>query len=110
MEEEKLPMLMEQLKRHDWYYAYSDDHRVYTAGSSESQRISHKLKNLSCPYSMGQLRMAIHNMVVEEFTEEKPGEWYRHPRKYENMAPSTREDLLHRADQVQILAWIEYQG
>jgi hypothetical protein len=110
VEDKGMPTLMEQLKRHDWYYAYSDDHRVFTAGSSESRRLSQKVESLNCPYSMAQLRMAVHNMVVEEFAEEQPGEWYRQPRKYKNMAASRREELIHRADQVQILAWIEYQG
>lgn len=27
------------LSRHDWYYAYSDDHRVWKAGNESQQRI-----------------------------------------------------------------------
>lgn len=27
------------LDNHDWYYGYSDDHRVWRAGEAESKRI-----------------------------------------------------------------------
>lgn len=30
---------MNMLERHDWYYAYSDDHRVWTKGREESDAI-----------------------------------------------------------------------
>jgi len=101
--------LMERLKRHDWYYAYSDDGRVWKAGLNEEKRLIGLVANLHCPYTLRQLRMAVQDMVVEEFAEEAPGEWYRQPRKYKNMAPTGRPDLIHRADQVQILGWIEHQ-
>jgi hypothetical protein len=54
--------------------------------------------------------MAVQEMVVEDFAEETPGNWYRQPKVYKNVAPVKRSQLLHRADQVQILAWIESQG
>ena len=101
--------LMERLKRHDWYYAYSDDHRVWKAGLNEERKLKGLVADLHCPYTLAQLRMAVQNMVVEDFVEESPGEWYRHPRKYKNVAPTGRPDLMHRADQVQVLAWIEQQ-
>ena len=53
--------------------------------------------------------MAVQVMVVEDFKEEEPGCWYRQPRKYKNIASVSRKDLMHRADQVQVLAWIESQ-
>ena len=30
---------LELLKQHDWYYYYSDDHRVYTKGRDNAQRL-----------------------------------------------------------------------
>tara|TARA_B100000579_G_C22244447_1_gene581969 strand:- start:65 stop:412 length:348 start_codon:yes stop_codon:yes gene_type:complete len=101
--------LFRRLQNHDWYYGYSDDHSVWKAGLNEEKKLNSIISDLSCPYSIAQLRMAVQNMVVEEFVEESPGEWYRHPRKYKNIAPTGRPDLIHRADQVQILAWIEIQ-
>ena len=101
--------LMERLQRHDWYYAYSDDGRVWKAGLNEEKRLQGLVADLRCPYTLRELRMAVQNMVVEEFDEGPPGEWYRQPHKYKNMAPTGRPDLMHRADQVQILGWIEHQ-
>lgn len=101
--------LMQRLERHDWYYGYSDDHRAWTAGRKEEQKLNGLISDLCCPYTLPQLRMAVHNMVVEEFVEEAPGEWYRQPHKYKNVAPTGRPDLMHRADQVQVLGWIEQQ-
>ena len=101
--------LFERLTRHDWYYAYSDDHRVWKAGLSEEKKLRGLVADLRCPYTLAQLRMAVQNMVVEDFAEESPDSWYRQPKKYANMAPVRRSELIHRADQVQILAWIEHQ-
>ena len=54
--------------------------------------------------------MAVEEMVVDQFVEEKPGHWYRKPHTYKNVASVKRTQLLLRADQVQILARIERQG
>jgi len=101
--------LYSQLKNHDWYYGYSDDHRVWKRGLTAQNKLTATLQHLNCPYGISDLRKAVQEMVVEEFVEENPDCWYRYPRKSRNIAPVKREDLLHRADQVQILAWIELQ-
>ena len=36
----------EACRSHDWFYNYSDDHRVWQKGSQESARISAMLKEL----------------------------------------------------------------
>ena len=46
-----LVQLEELLKNHDWYYAMSDDHRYYTAGRDQSEKIQQvmeKLNNNNC--------------------------------------------------------------
>ncbi len=101
--------LMKMLKNHDWFYGYSDDHRYWTAGVESEKKIKSRLSETNCPYSMKQLRMAVNDMILENFAEETPGEWYRQPRKYKSIAPVYRSDLIFKADQVQILAWIEAQ-
>ena len=101
--------LMQMLKGHDWYYAYSDDHRYWTAGRKSEADIRARLSKTDCPYTLKELRMAVQNMIVERFSEETPGEWYPNPRKYSSTAPVSRSDLIHEADQVQILGWIESQ-
>lgn len=35
----KLVEFIELLQRHDWYYQYSDDHRVWQRGQSQWNRI-----------------------------------------------------------------------
>ena len=102
--------LYDQLKGHDWYYGYSDDHRVWKRGQRMQNHLRKLLESLNCPYPMGDLRMAVQEMVVDLFVEEEPGRWYRKPHTYKNVAPVKRSQLLLRADQVQILAWIESQG
>lgn len=34
-----LTQLWDQLDRHDWFYNYSDDHRVWSAGLAEESRL-----------------------------------------------------------------------
>jgi len=102
--------LYDQLKGHDWYYGYSDDHRVWKKGQRRHDHLRRLLGSLNCPYPMQHLRMAVEEMVVDMFVEETPGHWYRNPHTYKNVAPVKRSELLLRADQVQILAWIEAQG
>jgi len=55
------------------------------------------------------LRRAVQEFVLEDFIEDEPGKWYRKSREYKNVAPTSRKELMHRADQVQIMAWIEAQ-
>jgi hypothetical protein len=102
--------LYNQLHWHDWYYEYSDDHRVWKKGQIQHDHLRNLVTSLNCPYSMGDLRMAVQEMVVDLFEEEEPGHWYRQPHTYKNVAPVKRTQLLLRADQVQVLAWIENQG
>jgi len=102
--------LYNQLKWHDWYYGYSDDHRVWKKGQLSQNHLVKLLESLNCPYPINDLRMAVQDMVVDLFVEEKAGRWYRKPHTYKNVAPVKRSQLLLRANQVQVLAWIENQG
>ena len=101
--------LMKRLKYHDWFFAYSDDHNVWKRGLQAEKNLQKEIKDRGCPYTLGQLRMAVQAMIVEDFKEEEPGCWYRQPRKHKHVAPAQRKDLMHHADQVQVLAWIESQ-
>ena len=101
--------LLETLRNHDWYYMYSDDHRVWDRGRVRHLELRKRVERLNCPWTLDELRRAVQEMIFEDFAEEEPGKWYRQPRKYKNIAPTQRDELMHRADQVQILAWIENQ-
>ena len=94
------------LKHHDWYYAYSDDHRVWKAGHAVQSTLSNTHRTLNCPYSLTCLRNWSHNMILEQFAEEEPGKWYRQPRKYKSLAPTKREDLLTQVEHDEITQWM----
>ena len=95
-----------KLKGHDWYYGYSDDHRVWTRGNAAHKRLVAARTNLDCPFTMGELRNWAHNMILEQFAEEAPGEWYRQPRKYKCIAPTKREELMTQAQHDEITQWM----
>jgi hypothetical protein len=40
----EVAQLVDMLQRHDWYYAMSDDHRVYTRGYSSWESIQTQIK------------------------------------------------------------------
>ena len=101
--------LLNTLRNHDWYFAYSDDHAVWNRGRVRGLELKNRIKNLDCPYTMTQLRQAVHNMVLEDFVEEEPGKWFRHPRKYTHIAPTRREELLSKKEHEQIMDWIKNQ-
>ena len=95
-----------RLKGHDWFYAYSDDHRYYTAGRRSETQLREIHKGFECPYSLATLRLWAHNMILENFIEESPGEWYPNPRRYKSIAPSKREELITQAYHDEITQWM----
>lgn len=95
-----------RLRSHDWYYGYSDDHRVWTRGRDASRALRVTHEELDCPFNMGLLEKWAHNMVVEQFAEEEPGEWYRQPHKYKCVAPVKHEDLITQAQHDEITQWM----
>ena len=94
------------LKTHDWYYGYSDDHRAWTRGRNQMQALRTAHEDLNCPFDMKLLNKWAHNMVVEQFAEETPGEWYRQPHKYKCVAPVKLEDLITQAQHDEITQWM----
>jgi len=96
-----------KLQNHDWYYAYSDDHSYWTRGRQQKMELEAMHKNLGCPYDFVELRKWAHNMIVEQFAEENPGEWYRQPRKYKSIAPCSRKDLITEQEWSDIQSWFE---
>ena len=99
-----------KLRNHDWYYAYSDDHRYWSAGRKQRQELNAMHENLSCPYDFNVLSKWAHDMIVENFAEEEPGSWYRQPHKYSSAAPCKREDLVTQKEWDDIQSWFEKQN
>ena len=95
-----------RLKNHDWYYGYSDDHKVWTRGRNASAALRKTKEELDCPFTMNELKTWAHKMILEDFAEEEPGCWYRQPRKYKHVAPAKREELMPRAFHDEINRWM----
>ena len=95
-----------KLKSHDWYYGYSDDHSVWKRGRAAAERLREDANTLVCPFDMNLLCKWAHNMIIEQFAEEAPGEWYRQPRKYKSIAPAKLEDLISQAQHDEITEWM----
>ena len=95
-----------KLRGHDWFFGYSDDHRVYTKGRHAQSMLQKMHNDFECPYSMVTLRLWAHNMILENFAEEAPGEWYPNPRRYKSIAPTKREGLITQAYHDEITQWM----
>lgn len=52
--------LESRLCRHDWYYDYSDDGRVYAAGRVAAHELQGVLNGLECPYEFWDLYKALY--------------------------------------------------
>ena len=102
--------LLERLTNHDWYYAYSDDHRVWKRGDHRHKDLYNELVKRECPYNMGDIRMTVHKMILEDFTEVEPNRWYRDPEKKRRVAPAQRTELIERSQAEEILGWLGEQG
>jgi len=94
------------LRAHDWYYGYSDDHRVWSRGHANNERLRAQHASLECPFTMSTLCKWAYDMILERFAEEEPGCWYKQPRLYKSVAPSKREDLITQAEHDEITQWL----
>ncbi len=96
-----------KLKGHDWYHRYSDDSRYYRAGVAERRELNSLRDELNCPFDMDELFKWSHNMIVEQFAEETPGEWFRQPRKFKCVAPCSRFELITQSEWDAIMNWLD---
>ena len=94
------------LRNHDWYYQYSDDARSYRRGSDQRHALALAHSELQCPYAMTELCKWAHKMILEDFAEEAPGEWFRQPRKYKYIAPTKLDELMPREEYEEITQWM----
>ena len=101
--------LLERLTNHDWYHAYSDDHRVWKRGEQRTKELYNELVKLECPYNMGDIRMTVHKMILDDFTEVEPNRWYRDPERARLVAPAQRTELIERSQAEKILGWLGEQ-
>jgi len=98
-----------QIRRHDWYFHYSDDHRVWTRGNKELKKLRHAHAVLNCPFSLNELSNWRFNMIFELFQEdeENKGDYYRIDRKSSFVAPAKTYDLITQEKSNQIENWFK---
>jgi len=89
-----------QVKHHDWYFQYSDDHCVWTRGRQALSELKMNHAALECPFDLQTLCKWAHNMILEQF-EEEPGKWY--------IAAASRDDLITQEEFDKIEAWMEVE-
>ena len=101
--------LLKRLTNHDWFYGYADDHRAWKRGAAKQREILRDLEEMECPYDLGDIRKTVQRMIFEDFTQEDNGYWYRHPKKYKNVAGCRKSELIKREHADNILSWINSQ-
>jgi len=100
--------LFQRLKNHDWFYGYSDDHRVWRRGRQRQKELARDLEGMNCPYNLAEIRMTVQDMILEDFAEEgDSGYWYRQPRKHKNVAGVLKTSLIERARANEITRWFK---
>lgn len=67
-----LEMFEKAVRQHDFYYHYSDDHRVWMAGVAASSNIDAMAKRIG-----GAVASKIYNRVVDERLGEKAVKFHR---------------------------------
>jgi hypothetical protein len=93
--------LMKLFKKHDYYYEYSDDGRVYHNGCAERRAITMLMEKLDCDFKFTELFGYINNHITEDMVPYKgghacagdPEEWAR---KGWNIAPVPDFHMLPR--------------
>ena len=96
--------LAERLKAFDWTWAYSDQ---FLAGASrEEKRLKALLKERCCAFSWKQLHAWACNMILEDFEEVAPDNFFRKGRDRRGIAPCARDELITREEADMIDAWL----
>ena len=101
--------LLERLKGFDWYYGYSDDHRVWKRGRENMARLTEDLKSLGCPYDTGDLRRVAYEQVDDLYEKFEDGGHYKPElkAKWSSIAPTSPDDMITRETYNEIIAWLE---
>ena len=101
--------LHERLKNFDWYYGYSDDHRVWKRGRMRMDQLNRDLKELKCPFDTADLRRAAYDQVDDLYEQFEDGGYYKpeDKAKWNNIASTQPTDMLTREKYNEIIAWLE---
>ena len=95
---------------HDWYYAFSDDNRVFWKGRDSYYALMDIAKALDCPWPLRVMGNYINGKVVSKYFQPNPNEdlWYHESVTDTKWAASLqRIDLLSQEDYNKINSWFE---
>jgi hypothetical protein len=95
------------LRTHDWFYDYSDDMGVWSRGLRERQALQKQANTIQCPFSLNELRLFVHEMILENFEERKPGEYYRKGETSKYCAPAQLSNLIPQSKADAIQVWLD---
>jgi hypothetical protein len=101
--------LFEALKHHDWFYAYSDDHRVWKRGAAKNVELGNALNTQNCPFRMQDIRKAVQGMIVEEYLVDTDGTFYKQEYRDKgwNMYQPRRDEMITASERDKIIAWFD---
>ena len=101
--------LHQRLKNFDWYYAYSDDHRVWKRGRERFMQLNRDLKEMNCPFETSELRRAAYEQVDDLYEQFEDGGYYKpeDKAKWSSIASTSPEDMITRDKYNTILEWLE---
>ena len=104
--------LLERLRGFDWYYGYSDDHRVWKRGKKNMASLCADLKALNCPHDISDLRRVAHEQVDDLYQCYEDGGYYKPAlkTKWSCVASTKPDDMVTRLKYNEILDWIEAQN
>ncbi len=104
--------LLVRLKQFDWYYGYSDDHRVWKRGQKNMAKLREDLEKLNCPYDITDLRLVAHEQVDDLYQLFEDGGYYKPElkAKWSCIASTSPSEMVSRSKYNEILEWIEAQN
>lgn len=100
----------EMLNSHDWYYAFSDDHRVYNRGRDSYCKMMDTAKALDCPWPLRIMGNYVNGKVISKYFQPDPSKdfWYHESVTDTKWAMSLQKiDLLSQEDYNKINSWIK---
>lgn len=101
-----------KLIEHDWYYAFSDDHRAYNRGRDSYYGLMDAAKALDCPWPLRVMGDYINGKVISKYFQPDPqqDQWYHQSVTDTRWAMSLQKiDLLSQEDYIKIESWFKEQ-
>lgn len=89
-------LFREMLGNHDWYYAFSDDHRVYSTGRESYYALMDAAKAINCPWPLSVMQNYINGLTITKYYQPDPtkDEWYHHTVTNTRWSMGVTKDML----------------